>query len=782
MEDCGLWDLLAATRGVNKNESINDFLKDTSYPQALNQIWVDLERTYFIASNQKTLKDLIHAWTDDLNYTDYIQGDADGDILFLLNCYIENNPNFIEKHPDWDEYLKAIKKLRISYYDDKGIPCAVSINYTTKDPSLWTFCFVRNTTSPAEHKNVTFTAPEDLFYNAKNTTNLDSAQIQAHVTSLLQSKSIDTKLKGVFNENGHVNIEKLASLEKTPLPQSDKELIETGRSNFKAIYDRFINQYPKWETLSIDEINDLFKSFLIEEIDKTTDEEPLRNLQSMLEDYLNFEKKKKLNDLLIHVANKLIDVHTTLDEAYYPILEKHITSLYQLSASKNVQDFDFMSAFYALELKELTDMLSSKIADELKQDLLEKANQIKLLTTYKETNFSDIKLEGLVRELNSLDLFESKNQPPTKSKQGALDLFLTNSDELIKRIQVQLSQDDSNLLTPLFSLLNEFTYSNDEEELDFKSASFAFELNEFANINSDKIPSELNTALLETANSIKQLTTYKEREYIDIKLAKMVRILKQHAETINEELFFLKQGVLKKAQELMALTTSEGKCFYNNLKVESILPKTIHEIYAIAETKKLKEFQEKIKSNKTRLEEVVSSLKERYHSQKEELLNQFKSLKPVKESFLERNFYELTTLAIATLIFAGFLTVGLAISLPFAGVILFSLAIGAAAAASTMAGGKIIYDEVANSKNQKEDERINQEIATLTTEFKNNIASIEQEYEKLTSEMNLKPEPNLIDAKQKNFSYSENKFTHFNQPTEKQKDSSDSTLDCINKI
>ena len=401
MEDCGELDLQFDKKllGTTKAETLNDFLTDSSYPKSINQIVIDIGRTFFMPSNNKRFNDFIHSWTSELNYTPYIQGDMDGRISTVLKNYITHDPRFLTDHLDCTtkngknyEYLNDITDLSFGYFDDDGIPCALNISCLKSDPSLWTLTLVRHATSDAELKEVTLIAPEKLIYRAQSSnalTSIEPKNIQKQMASLINSVDLVKKLSGIVADDGRINPDRLTVLQQNCVHGSTEKLVKTTKDKFVTIYSDFCEQSAKnWDQRPIDEINENFQNYLLDSIkvNETIDSQTVQDLESLLSDYHSF-KKRQLHDKLIIISQKLINAHIELNQKGLETLAVPIDTLMQLTESMEDKDFDSKLASFANDLKQDADALLGKIPPDLQHDLVEFANNLKQLTSYKNSDY-----------------------------------------------------------------------------------------------------------------------------------------------------------------------------------------------------------------------------------------------------------------------------------------------------------------------------------------------------------------------------------------------------------
>jgi hypothetical protein len=181
------------------------FLKEASYEEAILIILKDLPRNGFVQSNDRTFEDLIKTWTSVSISKFYSQGYIDGSFFALvLSMYwtrlMTSDSASAEVLEKAQQAMASDRRLDLSfaYYDDGGIPCAVSISYSLTEPPLWTTSVIRNTTGTPEKRQV-------LLIGSSSVLNPDSPDITPEAAMdeffrMLNSVEISSKLKPVFKD------------------------------------------------------------------------------------------------------------------------------------------------------------------------------------------------------------------------------------------------------------------------------------------------------------------------------------------------------------------------------------------------------------------------------------------------------------------------------------------------------------------------------------------------------------------------------------------------------
>ena len=179
----------------------------------------DLGRDKFLSTNDRTYEEFVAAWMTPSTSAAYNQGNLTSSFFSLmLSLYVEVDPRF-ETQPtakgapnrieERIEYSHKNNKRDISlgYFDDEGIPCGICINYSTRDPNLWTISLIRNTNAePKDREVLLISSAEILALNEDSLVNANNAE--KAILDFLKSKMLSQQIKdcGLFTKNGTLNI------------------------------------------------------------------------------------------------------------------------------------------------------------------------------------------------------------------------------------------------------------------------------------------------------------------------------------------------------------------------------------------------------------------------------------------------------------------------------------------------------------------------------------------------------------------------------------------------
>lgn len=138
-----------------------------------SQVLKDLNRDQFCPTNDRTFEEYVSQWMDPSTSLAYNQGNATGAFFSLaLQMYILQDPRFeqnqaaglLDRKENRLAYFHKDNKQNISlaYYDDDGITCGISLDYSTIDPNLWSIALIRNTSAAPEDREMLLISSEEL--------------------------------------------------------------------------------------------------------------------------------------------------------------------------------------------------------------------------------------------------------------------------------------------------------------------------------------------------------------------------------------------------------------------------------------------------------------------------------------------------------------------------------------------------------------------------------------------------------------------------------------------
>ncbi|KTC97180.1 hypothetical protein [Legionella feeleii] len=217
-----------------------EILKTSSYIENVDNIFKDLPRNPFLPSGGKTGEDYVRDWSNTFSY-DYAQGNLTAGLYhFLLDGFM-TSPDFFKEDTgrdpkDFAAYIRSIKKVDFAYYNDNGIPCGISISYSSKDPSLWLATIIRNTTGKPEDRETLFLSAEEFIRNDNEDKQKELVESDSFAEEFLefsQSKTVAALFEGTLLANGQVNALKLEEL-----AQSLKEMDLNNISHNKVFQAR----------------------------------------------------------------------------------------------------------------------------------------------------------------------------------------------------------------------------------------------------------------------------------------------------------------------------------------------------------------------------------------------------------------------------------------------------------------------------------------------------------------------------------------------------------------
>lgn len=264
----------------------DDVLQQLTYVNDSHQILIDLNRNRFLPTNNKTVDDFITTWANPADHS-YFQGNMSGAnfTTLIMNAFIQQSPKFLNEKRGrteenrLEEYFLKRGHVFFGYYDDQGVPCGVSINYSQLDPSLWTASIIRNTTGKAEDREVLILTPDELHEIADGFTT--GAATSATFFSFLRSAEAQEFLQGTLLNNGEVNIERLNELRQSLDAQYT---ISTQNGTYVARKEEIDAFVQKQET-AIKELEEQFEidKISIEEEPHPDNEEKIQELRKRLE-------------------------------------------------------------------------------------------------------------------------------------------------------------------------------------------------------------------------------------------------------------------------------------------------------------------------------------------------------------------------------------------------------------------------------------------------------------------------------------------------------------------
>lgn len=203
----------------NYSNIIAAFKLEYSYSDPKNTIQQDLVRTPFVDFNGKTIQSLRQTW-EDQNVSDiYTQGNMTAASLaitpWLGHVFSDDNldakPQRTQKEPP-SAFVNR-KDLSFAYYDDQGIPCGFSLNYSKAAPSLWIAAIIHNTPVDPQKRSVTVFCSNEIKTEHPNAQMLTEDTVLSDILQTLGSSKIQQLLSQIIHPNGTVNIDALEQLE-----------------------------------------------------------------------------------------------------------------------------------------------------------------------------------------------------------------------------------------------------------------------------------------------------------------------------------------------------------------------------------------------------------------------------------------------------------------------------------------------------------------------------------------------------------------------------------------
>ncbi|MFJ1268444.1 hypothetical protein ACD661_07760 [Legionella lytica] len=180
------------------------------------QLLKDLNRDQFFPTNGRTIEEYVAHWMSPSTSAAYNQGNGTGAIFMLmLQLYILKSPRFTERKaaeglPERTEilaYFASRKNISLCYFDDEGISCGISIDYSTLDPNLWSVSIIRNTTAEPKDRDVLLLSSEELLDQKENGLT-DTNNAQKATIDFMNSKALSQQLmsSALFTQNGALNL------------------------------------------------------------------------------------------------------------------------------------------------------------------------------------------------------------------------------------------------------------------------------------------------------------------------------------------------------------------------------------------------------------------------------------------------------------------------------------------------------------------------------------------------------------------------------------------------
>lgn len=226
-----------------------DIVKEYTTPSSelSIQLLKDLNRDQFFPTNGRTIEEYVAHWMSPSTSAAYNQGNGTAAIFTLvLQTYILNNPRFTEhKAPnglppreDTLAYFASRKNISLCYFDDEGISCGISIDYSSLDPNLWSVAIIRNTTAEPKDREVLFLSSEELLAPNENGL-IDANKAQKSIIDFMNSKALSQQLlsRALFTRNGALNL--------TNANKLDEQFNKGTRPYSTAIVHKLIQQKPK---------------------------------------------------------------------------------------------------------------------------------------------------------------------------------------------------------------------------------------------------------------------------------------------------------------------------------------------------------------------------------------------------------------------------------------------------------------------------------------------------------------------------------------------------------
>lgn len=209
-----------------EEDFVENFTAASSAPSS--QILKDANRDQFLSTNDRTYEEYVADWLAPSVSTAYNQGNANGAFFgnLLLTLYIQLAPHFEEQETAKDAPDRKTERLLysqkdckqsigLSYFNDDGVLCGISIDYSTLDPNLWMISLIRNTTAAPKDREVLLISSAEIF--ALGSKGLISANnSEKAILDFLKSKTLSQQIKdcGLFTKNGTLDLANVNKLYK----------------------------------------------------------------------------------------------------------------------------------------------------------------------------------------------------------------------------------------------------------------------------------------------------------------------------------------------------------------------------------------------------------------------------------------------------------------------------------------------------------------------------------------------------------------------------------------
>ncbi|WP_058534430.1 hypothetical protein [Legionella saoudiensis] len=189
------------------------------------QLLLDLDRDQYVSTNDRSFDEFVATWMNPATSVAYNQGNLTASFFsMLLGFYIQLEPRFEEHEtaegaPDRIQdrltYVHRDNKrdIGLAYFDDNGVPCGISIDYSILDPNLWTISIIRNTTAAPEERQVFLLSSAEILDLGKKGL-VSTNEAQKALFDFLKSKTLAQQIKdcGLFTQDGKLNLDNLDKL------------------------------------------------------------------------------------------------------------------------------------------------------------------------------------------------------------------------------------------------------------------------------------------------------------------------------------------------------------------------------------------------------------------------------------------------------------------------------------------------------------------------------------------------------------------------------------------
>ena len=188
------------------------------------QLLKDLERDQFLSTNGRSFDEFVATWMNPATSIAYSQGNINAAFFsLLLKMYMLQDPRFEEQKtaqgaPDRKNerltYSRKdnLKNIGLGYFDDEGVACGISIDYSALDPNLWTISIIRNTTAAPEEREVLLLSSAEILDRNDGLVTTNNAQ--KAVLDFVKSKAVAQQIKdcGLFAKDGTLNVANINKL------------------------------------------------------------------------------------------------------------------------------------------------------------------------------------------------------------------------------------------------------------------------------------------------------------------------------------------------------------------------------------------------------------------------------------------------------------------------------------------------------------------------------------------------------------------------------------------